>query len=284
MGAGAPRAEELLEQLRAERREREGEGQQLLQVLQQRERHRGLAQLAQEEDRVEQVRARHRLVLLPVRAAVGPLDAAPRLRHRLELRRAARHVAPQDAVHLLQAELDQRVERVRALEDVLARAALALVVAEAHRRAERADHLLQRRRLLRAQQLLPPRRDHRAGHRDGVGGRRRRRRRLLGVVEGVAADFLVLHFALHLALALLLLRRHAASAVVVSAVDTQPLPQQPHAFAALSTGLRSLHYSPPVYGLMLSRSELPADAVAAEADSLSLRRTCGEGWCGEYVR
>ena len=58
----------------------------------------------------------------------------------------------------------------------------------------------------------------------------------------------------------------------------------PHAFAALSTGLRSLHYSPPVYGLMLSRSELPADAVAAEADSLSLRRTCGEGWCGEYVR
>ena len=35
---------------------------------------------------------------------------------------------------------------------------------------------------------------------------------------------------------------------------------------------------------MLSRSELPAEAVAAEADSLSLRRTCGEGWCGEYVR
>ena len=206
MGAGAPRAEELFEQLRAERREREGEGQQLLQVLQQRERHRGLAQLAQEEDRVEQVRARHRLVLLPVRAAVGPLDAAPRLRHRLELGRAARYVAPQDAVHLLQAELDQRVERVRALEDVLARTGGVLVVAEAHGRAECADHLLQRRRLLRAQQLLPPRRDHRAGHRDGVGGRRRRRRRLLGVVEGVAANFLVLHFALHFALALLLLR------------------------------------------------------------------------------
>ena len=113
VGAGAPRAEELLEQLRAERREREGEGQQLLQVLQQRERHRGLAQLAQEEDRVEQVQRATAGCFF--RCAYRAARRRSRLRHRLELGRAARYVAPQDAVHLLQAELDQRVERVRPL-------------------------------------------------------------------------------------------------------------------------------------------------------------------------